>query len=219
MAITGFKPMVLKKSINNVIDAYADLQDAIIQVTQNQFVTPMANLWCCKEAVEYFRNKFQPAIDSLNEAAHKTFKSVVQVMNEAGISWAKTTGNTGDWQSITFNITLKKIDISAIKDKTADGEIGIDELQAVVKAGLLLTKTFVKAQAAVLKAQVAVAISGFLGGEQEAQLKKSLKSISDSIENTVKELATAAKQSIEDSASAYGTVASKLASAFTVNSK
>lgn len=219
MAYTGFDPVKIKSSINSVMDAYSDLQDALITVTQNQFVTPMTTLWCCKESVDFFKNKFQPAIEALNDGAFKTFKSVVETMDSSATTWAKRTGNTSDWSKMTFTPVMKKIDISGIKDKNDAGEIGIDEVQAVLKAGLLLTKTFVKASAALVKASAAVQFCGFIGGDQAANLQSSLKTIKTNLENTTKEMASAAKESIESSANAYGSVRTNISSAFTISSK
>ena len=80
---TGFNPVKIKKSINNVIDAYSDLQDALITVTQSQFVTPRCDLWCCNQAVKFFEGEFKPSIDALNNGAYKTFQHVVEEMNES----------------------------------------------------------------------------------------------------------------------------------------
>lgn len=217
MAFTGFNPDLVKKSINDVIDAYEDLQDALITVTQAQFVVPMTTLWCCKEAVEFFKDKFQPAMEALNQGAYQTFQNVVEVMNESATGWSKRTGDTTTWKKMTFTPTKKKLDITGIKDRNAAGEIGIDEVQAVVKAGLLLTKTFIKAQAAVIKASAAVLTCGFVGGTQASTLQRSLKSIGTSIENTTKDLATSVKESIEASASGYKALGVNISSAFTIN--
>ena len=177
----------------------------------------MCDLWCCNQAVKFFKDEFKPAIDALNNGAYKTFQHVVEEMNEAANNWARITKNTGDWKQMHFNMTLKGIDISGIKDRNAAGEIGIDEVQAVVKAGLLLTKTFIKAQAAVVKASAAVLTCGFVGGSQAISLQRSLKTISKSIEDTVKELATSVKESIEASASGYKALGVNISSAFTIN--
>lgn len=42
-------------------------------------------------------------------------------------NWAIITKNTGDWKPMHFNMPLKEIDISGIKDRNASGEIGIEE--------------------------------------------------------------------------------------------
>lgn len=214
MALTGFNPQLVKSSIKSVIDAYNDLYDALITVTQQSFVTPMANYWCCKEAVTFFNQAFKPAIDSLQEGAQKTFISVVDSMNSAADSWAKRTGNTDAWSKVSFTPRTQKIDVSAIKDKNAKGEIGIDEVQAVAKAALLVTKSYVKAAAALTKAAAAVTVCGFLGGTQAADLKSALNSIKKAIDETTKDMAEGIKKAVKDSADNYKSTGAIISNAF-----
>ena len=214
MALTGFNPQQVKSSIKSVIDAYNDLYDAIINVTQASFVTPMATSWCCKESVDFFNNTFKPAIDNLQEGSTKTFQSVVDSMNSAAKAWADRTGNTGDWSNVSFTPRTKKIDVSGIKDRNAKGEIGIDEVQAVAKASLLVTKSYVKAAAALTKAAAAVTVCGFLGGSQASTLKTALKNIKKAIDDTTKELAEGVKKAVKDSAEGYKTIGVKISDKF-----
>ena len=214
MALTGFNPQLVKKSIKAVIDAYNDLYDALIGVTQSQFVSPMATLWCCNESKKFFTDTFKPAMDSLQDGSQKTFVSVVDSMNSAAKAWADRTGNTADWSNVPFNPRTQKIDVSAIKDRNAKGEIGIDEVQAVAKAALLVTKTSVKAAAALAKASAAVAVCGFLGGSQASTLQSSLKSIGKAVGDTTKELASGVKTAVQNSADAYKGVGSTITNKF-----
>ena len=214
MALTGFNPQLVKKSINSVINAYNDLYDALIVVTQSAFVNPMATLWCCNESKKFFSEVFKPAMDSLQDGATKTFTSIVDSMNSAAKAWADRTGNSGDWSNVSFNPRTTKIDISGIRDKNANGEIGIDEAQSKVKAALLVSKTYVKATAALAKASAAVAVCGFLGGSQASSLQSSLKSIGKAAGDTTKELADGVKKAIESSADAYKGVGSTITNKF-----
>lgn len=214
MALTGFNPQLVKKSIKAEIDAYNDLYDALITVTQNSVVTPMGNLWCCKEAVEFFNKIFKPVVDDLQTGMTNTFQSIVDSMNSAATNWAKRTGNTDAWSNVSFSPRTAKIDVSMIKAQNAKGEIGIDEIEAVAKSALLLTKTHVKATAALTKATVGVGLCGFLGGQQASDLKHALSEIKKALENATKEMAEGIKKSIQDSAEGYKSVGVAISNAF-----
>ena len=122
--------------------------------------------------------------------------------------------NTDAWSKVAFNPRTQKIDVSGIKAQNAQGEIGIDEVEAVAKGALLVTKTYVKAAAALAKAAGAVTVCGFLGGTQAATLRQSLKSVKKSIEDTTKDMADGVSKSVKESATAYMDVGKNIANAF-----
>ena len=206
----GYNPAQVERTIRTLNDAYNDLQDALINVTQSQFVIPMSDLWCSKEAVEFFRTKFEPAMNTLNTNAYKTFSQIVSVINAAAIKWSQTTGNTNDFTKIDFSAIIKKLDVSMIVDKNGDGDIGVDEIEAMAKTGILLTKTFIKAQAALTKTLVAISLCGFLGKEQTETLKEAVRVINKNIETTIVELVKATKQAITATITAYSAVAKSI---------
>lgn len=211
MAMTGFDPALVSGSIIKVKDAYNDLVAALGTEMQINFVDPMTNYWACPDAQTFFVRNFKPAIDDLLQQSHVIFESVVNSMNSAGQAWARQTGAT--WSIKSFGGALKTIDVSNIKENI-NGVRGVDEEQANSTAERLNTIAS-NAEAALTKASLAVQNCGFIGRDQEQRLLNSLGTIKNKVNDSSAKLTSATKTAINDTVSAYGTLAVNVEQAFT----
>jgi len=208
----GFNPDQVRNAINKQKDAYQDLYDAVITVTQSAVITPMALLWASPEAKKFFTGIVKPAFDDLLKGINQTFKSIVDSMNSAASSWAKQTG--ASWSPIGFTPRTTQIDVSGIKEKLGNGDIGIDEIEAVAKAMLLNTKVYVKAVAALAKALAGVTVCGFLGGSQASNLRSAIKGVKEAIGDSTQTISEGAIKAIKETASNATSLGAKISDAF-----
>ncbi len=199
MAMTGFDPSIVNSSIGSVKSAYQDLITALGDEMQNQFVAGMADKWACNQAQRFFTNHFKPSIDSLISGSNKIFESVVSTMNAAGQNWANQTESSYSPQS--FSMINKNIDASVIRENVG-GVRGID-LDAANAVAAKLPSIAEHAKSALTQAQNAVQNSGFVGGNQQANLVNSLGLIKNNIDSATEELTSLTKSAIDETIAAY----------------
>ena len=209
---TGFKPEVVRSSVDSVKKAYAELIGVLGGKMQTDFVTAMADKWAATDAVNFFRDAFKPTINSLIQSCNTTFESVVNSMNSAADDWAYKTGDSSKFQGSTFEANPKQIDDSEIRDNIA-GIIGIDLASAQTVASKLPVIAE-EAKTALTKAQQAVQECGFLGGNQAANLLSSLGTIKNNIDSAVQEITTASKTAIENTIQKYADTEGRISQAF-----
>lgn len=210
---TGFNPEIVNNSINGVIEAYQHLINALGTNMQSTFVDQMATTWACTKAKEFFKNAFLPAINPLIESCTKTFTNVAGTMGEAGIGWASDTGT--DYVAPELSPIEKEIDSSNILENIG-GIRGIDLAAATNIVGQL-PNIVAEANSALSEAKSAVSSSGYLGGDQNANLNSSLSTIQTSISETVESLINQTKEAIEQTVEQYGDTAGKISEAFTIH--
>lgn len=210
MALTGFDPDLVNRSISSVKKAYEDLIKALGDDMQNQFIVGMSDKWACNQAQKFFNEAFKPAIDNLINGANKTFESVVAAMNSAAQAWAQQTESSYSPQS--FTVILKAMDTSMIMENIG-GVRGID----LATSSSIVAKLSVIAEAAknaLTAAQQAVQNCGFIGGNQEANLVNSLGIIKTNIDNATQEVTTQTKDAIQNTIEVYSDTEGKVSQAF-----
>lgn len=217
MALTmGYNPQNVTNSINKVKNAYENLITAIGNHAQSYIVDKVANQWACQEAVEFFK-KFKDVIEKLNIDVDNTFETVVNSMKSAATAWAQAT--SGPWGAVGSMTILplfkknKKINIGLIKEKDADGNVGINPaVEGICKEGF--NKIMQEAAAAVKEASDAVQNSGFIDSKNQQSLYNSLKIIENRINNAVINISHESKVYINNSVDKYQTVSKKVSNAF-----
>ena len=199
MALTGFDPDLVNRSINAVTDAYSNLIKALGDDMQTKFIGGMSDKWACKEAQTFFNSSFKPAIDSLIVGSNRTFQSVADTMNAAANEWARLTGAA--YTPKQFTVTEKSMYTSSI-------------LVAAKEVATQLPQIAESAKSALTAAQQAVQNCGFVGGNQEANLIQSLTQIKTNIDNATQEISTQTKEAINQTADAYQTIEGEISRAF-----
>ena len=194
----GYNPLTFAKTVRELNNAFNDFEDAFIKVTQSQFVNPIAQHWCCPEAVNYFQKNFKTSFDSLNNTVYKTFQEIHSEICNAGNLWARRTQKS--WGKVPFSVRKLGIDVSGIKSQTVTGGVGIDAVKAVSSAAALMGKTYVKVSAALTKAESAVVTSGLLGSTQEEALKNKIRSIREKVSEMITTLLKTINKNIIESA-------------------
>ena len=211
MALTGFDPQLVSTSINGVTSAYEDLIRALTTEMQNKFVDGMADKWACKDAQDFFTNKFKPAIDSLVKQTTTIFESVADAMNSAARNWAADTET--EYSTVAFTPNNTQIDVGNIQENIG-GTRGVD-VESTPGVVASLSQITSSASAALEKATSAVQNCGFVGGSQEANLVSSLSSIKTNLESTTTEMTGAVKSAIDQTVAQYGDTKGKIEAAFT----
>ena len=130
----GFDPEKISKMGREFNNAFQDFEDALIGVTQRQFLNEISTLWTCPEAVSYFKLAFKPSFDALNNRAMRLFDDIFTTSNVGAQKWARRTGKT--CPKITFNVRKVQVDVSCIKERREDGAYGIDVSKSVTTAFL-----------------------------------------------------------------------------------
>lgn len=208
--LTGFDPEVVSTSINKVINAYNELIEQIGTRMQSDFVDGMADKWACKQAQTFFNSAFKPTVDELNRGVDETFRSVVDSMNSAAVSWAQNTDSS--YAPVSFsvrNVTMKTDNIM----ENINGVRGIDlQLSNTVSAKLPVINS--NAKQALNNAKSAVQGCGFIGGNQEEYLVQSLETIKNNVDNATTTITDQAKKAIDDTLSTYTDVEGKISAAF-----
>lgn len=214
MSMTGFDPQVVNQAIGGVKNAYSKMAQDLSTDVQNQFVNTMEQVWCSPEGIEFMQNKFQPVMKNLNTSIDQTFESVVNSMNSAGQAWAQTTGGA-EYSPQTFESTMQNIDVSGMRNAAPDGTVGIDKelaQQYAQKFQALITQAI----DALTEARNSVTNSGFVGGEQEANLNNSLETIKTNMQNSASQLSTEVANYINKTVENYSDTEGKISAAFTL---
>ena len=212
MAMTGFEPDVVNTAIKNVQAAYEELINVLGTRMQNEFVGGMQDKWACTQAQKFFTDSFKPAVDSIIQSSTSTFDSVVSSMGSAGVAWANQTETS--YTPPAFSPISKQIDAGVIVENIG-GVRGIDkDLASGVAAKLPGLAT--DAQTALTNAQTAVQNSGFLGGNQQANLVSSLATIKTKIDNVVTTITNESKNAVDQTIEAYGDTEGRISEAFTL---
>lgn len=212
MAMIGFDPEVVNKSIGSVKTAYTSLMDALGTRMQNDFIGGMQDKWCCKQAQNFFNNAFKPAVDQLINSSNQTFQSVVNSMNSAAQAWASQTDSSYSPQS--FQTITKTMDTSGILENIG-GTRGIDKDNATTVANKL-PSIAQDAKTALTNAQNAVQNCGFIGGSQASNLINSLGVIKTNIDNATTQITTETESAINKTVESYSDTEGKISQAFTV---
>lgn len=210
MALTGFNPDVVNRSINAVSAAYRELNTQLQNEMQTKFVSGMSDKWACENAVKFFQEAFKPSVDEIITSSNRVFQSVADAMNSAGRAWASSTGSA--YSPAQFSVNETKISIDSIKENI-NGVRGID-LQNSISVINQLPVIANAAGQALTNAQRAVAECGFMGGSQQGNLDASLRTIKEKINSAVSDLTEKAKQAMEQTVSTYQDTEGQVAKAF-----
>lgn len=210
MAIVGFDPETVNSSINLVNKEYKRLIETIGNKMQVDFVNAMSDKWACNYAQTFFSEKFKPSSDIMIQSANTIFESVINTMNEAARAWAAQTDTVFVGQQ--FVPMFQKIDISNIKENI-NGVRGIDTVEAKNIAAVLPVISE-EAKNALTGAQQAVQNSGFLGGNQEANLIDSLTTVKNRLSSLIEDITQNAKIYIEKTTDEYNATEQKISKSF-----
>lgn len=213
MALTGFNPDEVSRSINSVKQAYEELIKALADDMQREFVGGMADKWACRQAQTFFSSAFKPAIDSLINSSNTIFQSVADAMNSAAQNWASTTDGT--FSKVAFSTQNKTMDVSGIQENIG-GVRGID-LQSANSVAAKLGTIASSASSALGQAQSAVQNCGFIGGSQASNLISSLGTIKSKISQSTEELANQTKEAINQTVQTYSDTEGKVSQAFSAS--
>lgn len=208
--MTGFNPLQVQSAVDRVMSSYNDLSQAVINETQQKFVTPMGQQWACTEAQQWFE-QFKTTINSIETQITNVFESVISSMNSAGAAWAQRTGGTSFVQK-SFSPFGTQVNTEAIQENI-NGVRGIDKAQATETVKTLKVVAQ-HASDALAAAKQAVSSSGFIGGDQEATLIASLEKIKTNIDSTLEQLSTSATTAIQNTVTSYGDQEGKISSSF-----
>lgn len=200
MAMTGYNPQQVSNSINQFKSAYKAYNDAMNTGLQNRFVKPMENIWGCEEAQNFFRNQYKPAIDALYNSVEKSLSSVVNAMNGAARDWARETES--DFTPINHDQVPNAVNVDGIQ-ADLNGVKGADLTEATATVAVLQN---IKAEAdgALDQANAAVSECGFIGGDQQAAISKTLQDIKKAVADLIESLNNATKNRLDDTVSRYG---------------
>lgn len=212
MALTGFDPSKVQASINGVKNAYENLNEAICNQMQNNFINGMSDKWASPQAQQYFENTVKPLGDNMITASNQTFESVVTSMDEAAFAWARQGNAESMYSRSSIEINSKKLDVSNIKDNIG-GVIGID-LEAATEVVNGLNTIEQNVTSALDQLSQSVNDCGFLGGDQASTLQSTINTIKSTATDAFSTIRATIKQSIDNTVSNYGDTAGKISNAF-----
>ena len=210
MAMTGYNPTQVSSSINAVKSAYRAYNDAMNTGIQNRFVKPMESLWACEDAQNFFQQVYEPTIKALYAKAEASLASVVASMNDAAAHWAQETAS--EFSPINHEQIADATDVSGIKLEI-NGVKGVDR-DAASSTASQLANIKNEAENALVQAKQAVANSGFVGGDQQAQIDSSLEEIKRNVSEAITTITEAVKKSIDTTVENYGSLEAAVSKAF-----
>lgn len=210
MAMVGFNPEEVNRSINSVIRAYEQLYDAIDVRVQSSFFEGMSDKWACPQAQVFF-SKAEEVLVSIVNSSNQVFTSVVDSMNSAGAAWAQQTD--AEYTSVQFQASASTLDSSCILENIG-GVRGIDVASAESTSTSALTTVLNSSNSALDSAVSAVANSGFIGGNMQANLISSLNTIKSHINSAVTDITNALKSAVSETVAAYGDTEGRVSQAF-----
>ena len=209
---TGFDPDEIRNAIQNVNNSYNDLCNALGSQFQDKFVSFMSQNWACQEAQEFFSNVVEPTMTDLRQNVDTIFESVVTAMDTAAFNWANQTGNTGIYSRSAFDKSSQNIDVSIIRENI-DNVRGIND-NCMSEAETNLAQVTSDSENALEAAINGVVSSGFIGGDQQANLNNSLNQIKANIENSLNELVNQFKNAVDETIQKYNIAEFKASTAF-----
>ncbi len=213
---SGFDAVAITDAIKKMNASASDLMRALHEDMKSQFIEPMGGIWACQDAVDFFQS-LKTTMDGLITKSDSTFQSVVDTMNQGAVNWARNTGNEGAYNQIPYHNYTGRTVVDMIKENI-NNQRGIDKGAAedILKK---LTNIKTACDAALTSAASAVAgasNSGFIGGDQAANLEASLNDIKTTINNSLDEFNTTTSQSINETIKKYGSLETKTADTFNV---
>lgn len=212
MAMSGYDDELVRSTVNNESQAYEQLMAAMGDQMQNTFVEGLADKWACPQAQRFFNENFKPALDEFLTSTSSTFENIAQTINSAGQNWASTV--EASFSPVSFSTIGKTMDTSSIRENIG-GVRGID-LDAANAVAQQLTAIRDAADSAVDAARQGVANSGFLGGEQQANISTSLNTISNKINEVVTNITNQSREAINQTVETYADTQGRIEQAFTL---
>lgn len=208
--MTGYDPSVVNESINGVAAAYTSLYDAINTKMQTAFFQGMADKWACTQAQKFFQS-VKEVMDQIINKSNTIFQSVVDSMNSAGNAWAQQTES--EYTPVSIETQASTLDAGCIQENI-NGVRGIDVHSASSTANSALNASSEAAISALNSAVSAVASSGFVGGQQQANLTESLNTIKSNINSALSDIVGELNNAVSETVAQYGDTEGRVSQAF-----
>ncbi len=202
----------LRGAINTTAQQAAE---GIVEKLGSGIITPISNAWYAPEAVEFFQ-KFAEVVAQSGTNIHTVFEEFKRYIEEAGKNWAENTGGEVPVLPSLDDISLK-LDVSAIRDKAENGNVGVFESEAMsVANGLTAVQEEIKAQLESLAAQLS-AETAFIGGSQAESIQNCFIAVSGEVHkifNYLTEGEDSLRSALTKSVEKYGDVSEGISTAF-----
>ena len=210
MAMTGYNPEEVRQSIGGAINAYKAYNGAMNAGMQIQFVKPMESVWYGEHAVRIF-GIYKSSMDNLYTEFNKLFAYIVNVMNEGGKEWAKSTESV--YNNINYDVIPNACDVSEIKLDIA-GVKGIDIQRArqIITCFPRLTE---EATGALNSLNNAINRCGFIGSNQQESLTSLVNEVSKKTQDFVTNLNRELNEYMNRTTEEYNQVAQANVNRFT----
>lgn len=203
MALTGFNPGVVDSTLNNLHTSYEHLMFIISDEVQSKFIGGMSDKWAGNEAMNYFKNYFEPNNTQLISLTNKNFTDLYNRIVSAAERWAQRTMT--QYSHSRFQPMSKKVDVSVILENI-NGVRGID-MQASPSV-LATLKAIGEEAKSKLENAKNILSSGqeFLdnNGEQTSSLIELITLIKNAVQKFTEEVINEADNAISKTIEAYG---------------
>ena len=214
MALTGIKAEEVNASLRSIQNSYNELMRALVTDMNNQFVNEIANLWVCKEAVDFFNGDYTTTCNSMKKAVNETFRSIFDAMNGAAATYAANDGTSGgSYTRVEFSEDTANVNVGTIKEN--EGGLRGADVEGIKsttesKLGTILGTI----QGALSKTETSVETSGFYDAEssQANALRTSISTIKNSIEKNFEQIKEALVEQANATSQKFGDIKSKIAS-------
>lgn len=202
----------LRSAINTTAQSAAE---GIIEKLGSGIITPISAAWFAPEAIEFFE-KFAEVVAQSGANIQTIFETFKQYIEEAGANWAQNTGGEVPVLPTLDEITLN-LDISAIKEKASNGDVGVFENDAMAVAnGLNSVQEDIKANLESLAKQLDAA-TAFIGGSQAESIQNCFVAVSGEVHRIFSYLTEgedSLRGALTKSVEKYGDVSESISTAF-----
>ncbi len=136
---SGFNKARIEELGETIKSSYTLLTNQLGDKIQAQLFVPMSTKWYAPEASDYFNNKVAPKIKETGIKMGEAYGYFRDWIQQTGTDWANNTGNASNAPVLCEipKTEIQNVDASVIKEQDGEGNIFLNELQAIAVASNL----------------------------------------------------------------------------------
>lgn len=207
----GLNGQEASKSLGKIEETYREIIGNFNNL-QEGVVDKIGSSWYGQDAVEFTRDKFKPAIESIGKEVQKVFQSVNDTITQNAKNF-EAKHHTGVFSPVPHVQQNISINVSVVRE-SKNGFIGLDNIQTLMDSRQYWLQMLQRQQRLLEQLQNAAASSGFYGESQQERLNASIQKINSSIDEVTVELKNATQKIIDETEAEEKRIAQQNANTF-----
>ena len=207
----GLNGQEASRSLNEIEKSYRQIVKNFNSI-QGGIVNKIGTCWYGRDAIEFTRDKFKPAVESIGQEVQRVFQSVNDTITQNAKNF-EAKHHTGVFSPVTHVPENISIDASVVLENH-NGFIGLENIKQLEESRQYWLQMLREQEMLLDNMKNAAARSGFYGESQQEKLNQSIHKIKTSIDEVTKELQSATQNKIEETEAEERSIAQKNASTF-----